>query len=187
MNGPIARLLAAWIFATCVVLATLRSAAPTRTTADWIAEHPRRTAGCPGLHHQLAVWQEELSLRDWTIEIECGMNPALVDHLGLVRSEPSKRQARIWIREGLTYGWQGYVVVHELAHVGVAASRWWVPDGREEEEFVETASESVYLSRRLEVQRRMVREAQRRGRDAVAIGPEATARARSVTGTSGTG
>ena len=182
MNWPLTRLVAGWTCGVWLVLTAWQVTVPPPTAEDWIAEDPLRTAGCPGLQPQLAAWQEELSLHDWTIEVECGMNPALKDVVGLVKTTPSTKSARIWIRDGLPRGYQTYVLVHELVHVGVHASRWWVPDDQENETFVDAGASRVFFSRAREVRQRMVREVQRRGRAAATAGPEATVRARTLEG-----
>jgi len=125
-------------------------------------------------------WKEELSLHDWTIEIECGMNPALKNHLGRVRTTPSTKSARIWIRDGLPRGYQNYVLVHELVPVGVHASRWWVPEDRRTKRSWKRAPRAS-SSPSQEVRQRMVRRSAARTSAATA-GPEATVRARTLEG-----
>ena len=182
MNWKLARLVAGWTTGVWLALAAWQVRVLPPTADDWLAEHPLRTAGCPGLEPQLAAWQDELSLQDWTIEIDCRKELGGPDTIGRVRPDVETKSAQIWIREGMSRGWQQATLVHELIHLGVDANRWWVPDGQTEEEFVLAAEFRVYLARRHEMQRRMLREAQRRGRAAATAGPEATVRERQLDG-----
>lgn len=174
MNWPLVRFLVAWTSGVGLALSAWQVPVSSPGATEWFQEHPLRTAGCPGLHAQLAAWWEELSLRDWTAELECGLPPGDTKWLlGQVNMQPSVRRAKIWIREGMSRGYQEATLVHELAHVGVKAKRWWVPAGLEEEEFVDAAADRVYFSRRHQIQQRMLAEARRR--------------AKGVSGVSGTG
>lgn len=116
--------------------AVLFGLAATGPEADevWRDRSPLATCGCPGLDRQVAFWRRELALPAWTIEAECGL--AIRDSIGFAWSQPERRRATILVREGLTTAQQHRVVIHELVHVGIAAGRWTVPAGREEEEFV---------------------------------------------------
>ncbi|KAB2958426.1 MAG: hypothetical protein F9K18_12155 [Thermoanaerobaculia bacterium] len=165
MNWPLVRFLVGWTSGVGLALSAWQVPVSSPGLTEWFLEHPLRTAGCPGLQAQLAAWWEELSLRDWTAEIECGLPPdATKDLLGQVRMKRSSRTATIWIRDGMSRRWQESTLVHELAHVGVHAKLWWVPPGLEEEEFVDAAAERVYLSRRQQIRQRMLVEARRRAK-----------------------
>ena len=182
MNWPLARLLVGWTVGVGMALASWRVPVPVPSTDDWLALHPLRTAGCPGLEPQLAAWQKELSLEEWSVEIDCGIDADLPDAIGAIRSDVPKKRAQIRIRGGMSRGWQQSTIVHELIHLGVHARRWSVPEGQKEEDFVLAAEQRVYLARRREIQRRLVSEAQRLGREAAAAGPEGTIRTRKLEG-----
>lgn len=125
----------------------------------WDREHPRSTRGCPGLERQVAAWQRELSLRHWTISVECRLPfDKVLKNLGVTYLHRERREAKIWVKPSMSLTWQQYVIVHELVHVGVAADRWWVPAGREEEDFVEELSLKLYLENRARVQAAMLED-----------------------------
>lgn len=177
MNWLILRLLGMWAVLVTAALAALHHPAPQGDPA-WLLESPRRTAGCPALHPQLAAWQSELSLEDWSLQIVCGVvDPEGETLLGRVKRRTLTKEATIWIREGLSPGLQQAVIVHELAHVGVGDGRWWIPDGSEEEPFVDDAADRVYFARRYEVRQRMLRELRHRAQQRLAAGPSPAERA----------
>lgn len=131
----------------------------------WIPEDPDGTRGCPGLERQLVTWRRELALPDWRIEIRCGLAvPGRENLLGRVLELPERRWALISIREGLSLEVQQSVLVHELVHVGVSAGRWWVPDGRGEEEFVFELSLRLYVGMCRRVERSMLQDFRRAAR-----------------------
>jgi hypothetical protein len=160
INWTLVRFLGFWVVALAVFLGNLYRPAPhshaDSETARWIAASPRRTAGCPGLAVQLAAWQRELWLADWSIELTCGTDPAEEDLLGTSRRFPDQHSAEVAVRDGLSRGWQNYVLVHELTHVAVGAKRLAVPPGESEEHFVERMSERFYLEHRHDVFRAML-------------------------------
>jgi hypothetical protein len=130
---------------------------------DQIAALSWGTAGCPGLAQQLVAWQDQLLLNHWEFELFCG--PAESEEslvVGQVRSDRKKRAARIWIREGFPIHFQQVVLVHELIHAGVAGDRWWVPHGRDEEEFVLELEEVLYRRHRAAVRQKMLQAARLR-------------------------
>jgi hypothetical protein len=178
MNWSLVRFLGVWAVLVGTALAALHHPAPPPGDPAWLLESPRRTAGCPALRPHLAAWQRELSLEAWSLEIVCG----ILDRegeilLGRVVADSSSKEAKIWVREGLSPGLQQAVIVHELAHVGVDAGRWWVPDGLEEETFVLAAADRVYFARRYDVLRRMLHELRLRARDLRAAGSPPAVRA----------
>lgn len=116
------------------------------STPGWIAEDPAGTRGCPGLERQFTTWRRELALPDWDIEVRCGLAvPGRETLLGRTLSLPEKRWSLISIREGLSLELQQIVLVHELVHAGVSAGRWWVPEGRDEEEVVFEFALRLYI------------------------------------------
>lgn len=132
-------------------------AGPGMSTADEIAAIPSSTAGCPGLAQQLVAWQDQLLLNHWEFELFCG--PAESEEsllLGQVHSDPEDRSARIWIREGFPIAFQQVVLVHELVHAGVAGDRWWVPHGRDEEEFVLELEDELSRRHRTAVRQKLL-------------------------------
>ncbi|MBZ0100589.1 MAG: hypothetical protein K8I65_00320 [Thermoanaerobaculia bacterium] len=131
---------------------------------DQIAALSWGTAGCPGLAQQLVAWQDQLLLNHWEFELFCG--PAESKEsllLGQVHRDREAQAAQIWIRDGLTIAYQQVVLVHELAHAGVAGDRWWVPHGRDEEEYVEELEEVLYRRHRAAVRQKMLQAARLRG------------------------
>ena len=160
INWTLVRFLGFWVVALAVFLGNLYHPAPhshaDSETARWIAGSPRRTAGCPGLAVQLAAWQRELWLADWSIDLTCGTDPAEEDLLGSSLRNPERHSAKIAVRDGLSRSWQNYVLVHELTHVAVGAKRLAVPPGESEEQFVERMSERFYLERRDDIFRAML-------------------------------
>lgn len=135
------------------------------SNAEWIRRDPHATHGCPGLERQLAAWQRELVLRHWTIEVRCV--PFFLDNdrlLGRTRRNRTERTATIWIREGLSLEVQQSILVHELVHVGVGADRWWVPQGRDEEDFVDDFSMWLYLRFRRTIELAMLEDFRRAAR-----------------------
>lgn len=182
MNWPLVRLLVGWTVGVGMALASWRVPVSVPGTDEWLALHPLRTSGCPGLDPQLAAWQEELSLLDWSVEIDCGMDADLPNTIGVIRSEVSKKRAQIRIRNGMSRGWQQATIVHELIHLGIRAGRWSVPQGQKEEDFVLAAEKRVYLARRREIQRRMLAQAQRLTGDLTSRVPSAATHARTLGG-----
>lgn len=133
--------------------------------AEWIRRDPHATNDCPGLERQLAAWQRELVLGHWTIEVECALFFFDSDQLlGRARRNRAERTATIWIREGLSLEVQQSVLVHELVHVGIGADRWWVPEGRDEEEFVDDFSMGLYVRLRRGVEVAMLEDFRRAAR-----------------------
>jgi hypothetical protein len=175
MNWKLARLVAGWTTGVWLALAAWQVPVlppPTNAPPSYIARSPRRTAGCPALLAQVAAWQRELSLEDWALEVECGITGRERDpYVGLCWADPDTKKAEIQIREGLPPGYQQAVVVHELAHVAVAAGRWWVPDGWEEEDFVLIAADRWYFGRRYDIRQRMLHEVRRRASPHSSAGP----------------
>lgn len=164
MNWKLVRFVALWTVG--VWLALLQYHPPTppahrpTPTEKWIAAHPRRTAGCPALHPQLAAWQQSLVLTDWKIDLVCDGHPYREDLLGWTRPDPKTRTAKIGVRDGLSRGWQQAVVVHELLHVGAADGRWPAPRGHDpEEEYVDEMSFRVLADRASEVRQQMLERA----------------------------
>lgn len=136
---------------------------PGPSVDDLIASIPQGTAGCPGLAQQLVAWQDQLLLNHWEFEIFCGPAESEDDLvLGQVRRDREKQAARIWIREGFPIHFQQVVLVHELIHAGVAGDRWWVPHGRDEEEYVEELEEVLYRRHRTAVRQKMLQAARLR-------------------------
>lgn len=122
----------------------LAATVPEESAEEWAASSPLATRGCPALDRHVAFWRKQLGIPAWEIVVECGLPLAeLRDHLGLAWTDPERRKARIWVREGLTWTWQHRVVVHELVHVGIAAGRWKVPAGRIEEDYVQELEEAI--------------------------------------------
>ncbi len=131
---------------------------------ELIAAIPQGTAGCPGLAQQLVAWQDQLLLNHWEFEIFCG--PAESEEslvVGQAYPDREQRAAMIWIREGFPPGFQQKVLVHELIHAGVAGDRWWVPHGRDEEEFVLELEDVLYRRHRTAVRQKLLQTARRRG------------------------
>lgn len=161
---PLARTLICCAVGLTAALAGLESTNPEPTLESLLRTHPVGTRGCPGLERQMRAWQESLWLEEWEVEIHCGFPPNRAhedDLLGSVWRYPDQRRATIWIREGFSPLFQQSVIVHELVHVVVGAGRWPVPDGRDEEEFVEQAGEEFFRSRRRAMQVDLMRRAQR--------------------------
>lgn len=137
---------------------------PGPSADERIAAIPQGTAGCPGLAQQLVAWQDQLLLNHWEFELFCG--PAESEEslvVGQAYSDREKRAAMIWIREGFPPGSQQLILVHELIHAGVSGDRWWVPHGRDEEEFVLELEEVLYRRHRAAVRQKMLQAARRRG------------------------
>lgn len=165
---PLARTLTCCALGLTAALAGLDATNPEATVEEFLRTYPPGTRGCPGLETQMRAWQESLWLEHWDLEIRCGLPPSRAnddDLLGLVRRLPDERRATIWIREGLGPLSQQSVIVHELVHVGVSARRWVVPDGREEEDFVEQLGEEIFRPRRRAMQVVIMRRAQREALD----------------------
>jgi hypothetical protein len=130
---------------------------------ELIAAIPQGTAGCPGLAQQLVAWQDQLLLNHWEFEIFCGPAESEDDLVvGQVRRDQEKRAARIWIREGFPIAVQQVVLVHELVHAGVAGDRWWVPHGRDEEEFALELEYVLYARHRTAVHQKLLHAARLR-------------------------
>lgn len=138
-------------------------AGPEPSTGDYLAGISWHAAGCPGLAQQLVAWQDQLLLNHWEFEVVCGPAESKESRLvGQVRSDPATRTARIWVREGLTIAFQQVVLVHELIHAGVAGDRWWVPHGRDEEEFVRDLEQRLYRRHRTAVRQKLLHNARLR-------------------------
>jgi hypothetical protein len=175
VNWKLARTLAFCLAALATVLVPRYhpprpDAPPSMSRADalsdigrWVASSPRRTAGCPALQTQFAAWRRELRYEDWTLTVSCRGDLAHRGLLGVTYLDPEHRSAEIRILDGMSRGWQNFVLVHELAHVGVAAKRLAVPPGGVEEDFVERVSEDVFVARYRDVYRRMLADARARG------------------------
>lgn len=161
---PLARTLLCCAVGLTAALAGLEATNPEPTWEGFLRTYPLGTRGCPGLERQMRAWQESLWLQNWELEIRCGLPPNRAhedDLLGMVRPSPDDRRATIWIREGFSPLYQQAIIVHELVHVGVEAGRWAVPDGRDEEEFVDRIGEEFFRPRRRATQVVIMRRAQR--------------------------
>lgn len=128
-----------------VALYGLAATDPDDQPDPWTRISPDSTRGCPGLDRHVAMWSKWLEIPPWKIEAECGMPLAYFrDNLGLSANKPERGEATIWVRDGLTWIRQHYVVVHELVHIGIAAGRWKVPAGRDEEDYVQELADDLF-------------------------------------------
>lgn len=181
MNWTLVRFLGLWTVAVAVALTPLRVPSSPERPDAWVDEYPLRTAGCPALQQQLDAWQREMSLTYWSIDAACEKSSAEQDYLGLSRSHPKSRKAEILIRDGLSRGWQQFVLLHELAHVGVAAGHWWVPEGRDEEDYMDAIAFNFYDRHARDVRSRMLESARHRLRQTETSTAAPEARAGSAT------